>query len=297
MSFQRINHLTTRSRWRFMLLSLFLFFLIPVVPAAEAADIESAEVIRFGVFPYKTSKSLIEMYAPLALRLEKKLGKKIQLVSAPDADSFFEQVKGGGYDIILSSITMYYTLKPAGYKVIARGWPDFYGGVIVHKESPIQTIADLKGKSMITTGEYGITYLVLLPQLAAEGIVPIRDTTLHFSGKIDANVFGVVSRKYDAGIMPLNVLDLPAFEEVQQQIRVLARSPQIPQFPFIVKTSMEEATLTAIRQEFLSLSRSVPEDRTILDSMQIEKIVEASDADYHELYETTIKNSDYFKKL
>ncbi len=272
-------------------------FLLVMIQGMSRADTKaSSDTIRFGIFPYKSPKALIEMYAPVAARLEQRIGKKVQLVTAPDASSFFEQVKSGGYDLVIPSITMYYKLKPVGYKIIARGAPNFYSGVIVREESPIKTVADLKGKTVVALGEYGLGYVALLPQLAAEGIVPICDTHLQFSGKIDTNIYGVVSRKYDAGILPLNVIDLPAFQGVRGQLRILLRSPEIPQLPFVVKTSMEEATIAAIRQELLSLSATVFEDKVILDSMQIEKIVAASDADYQGIYEI-IKDSDYFKKL
>jgi len=295
---QRICPITARHLWRMGLLSFLVFFLISPDPVAEAAsDASSAspETIRFGIFPYKSPKALIEMYAPLAARIEQKLGKKIQLVSAPDANSFFEQVKSGGYDIVVPSITMYHKLRPSGYKVIAQGTPGFYGGVIVRQDSPVQSVADLKGKTIVALGEYGIVFVVVQPQLAAEGLNLATDAHMQFSGKIDTNVYGVVSRKYDAGILPLNVLDLPAFQSVRDQLRVVFRTPQIPQLPFVVRDGMDEKSLAVIRQELLSLSPAVPEDRTILDSMQVEKIVTATDADYQGIYDI-IKDSDYFKK-
>ncbi len=274
----------------------FFTFLLVMVPIVSRADSKiSPDVLRFGIFPYKSPKTLIDMYGPLAACLEKKLGKKVQLVSAPDATSFFEQVKDGGYDIIIPSVTMYYKLRPVGYKVIAMGVPGFYGGIIVRKDSGITSIAQLKGKKVVAQGEFASAYLSLLPQLAAEGIVPHKNTNIQFAGKVDSLVYGVLSKKYDVAIMRLDTLDASPLDEFRDQFTILLRSSEIPQFPIAVKTSMDEDMIAIIRKTFTALSPDIPEELTLLKSLQIKKIIAATDADYQDFYEK-VKGSDYFQQ-
>jgi ABC-type phosphate/phosphonate transport system substrate-binding protein len=63
----------------FLLLTLWGVVIPKLSPAHEAPH-----SIKFAVCPYKSPKSVIEMFGPIAARLEKKLGKKVELVSAPD---------------------------------------------------------------------------------------------------------------------------------------------------------------------------------------------------------------------
>lgn len=262
----------------------------------QAHEPTSPNIIKFGVFPYKSPKTIVEMYGPLTAHLEEKIGKKIAISSAPDAKSFFEKARNGEYDLLLSSSTVWYKLRSSGYKVIARGVPSFYGGAIVRKDSEITTIEQLKGKKVAAIGEYSYAgYMFLLPQLEAKGINPRKDVDVQFLGKVDTVIYGVINKKYDAGLLRLDALDLPAFAGIRDQVTVITRSPETPQFPFVVKVSMDKATITAIQETLSALSPGSREDLEILKSMQVEKVVAATDADYEGFYEQ-IKDTDYFRQ-
>jgi phosphonate transport system substrate-binding protein len=275
---------------------LFIFYGGIVSSICQAHPPQTPNVIRFGIFPYKSPKTIVEMYGPLVSRLEAKIGKKIILSSATDAKSFFEKAGNEEYDLLLSSPTIWYKLRSGGYKVIAKGVPSFYGGAIVRKDSEITTIEQLKGKRVAAIGDYSYAgYIFLLPQLEEKGINPRKDVDFQFLGKVDTVVYGVINKKYDAGLLRLDSLDLSVFAEIRDQVRVITRSPEIPQFPFVVKSSMDKTTITSIQETLLSLSPDRPEEFGILKSMQVEKIIAATDSDYDKFYEH-IKDTDYFRQ-
>lgn len=276
------------------LLSVLLAMLAPI--SCRAQGDSGAGVIRFGVFPYQSPKVIIEMYAPLAASLEKKLGKKIQILSAPDARTFLARARAGEYDLILSAPIVLYKLQPAGYRVIARGEPSFYGGVIVRNDSAITTIDQLRGKRVAAIGEYSYGgYRFLVPQLAAKGIDPQKDVDFQFLDKVSIIIYGVINRKYDAGVLKIETLDLPSFAGAREQVRVITRSGEIPQLPFIVKKNMDAATVAAIQEAFVALSPDRPDDLAILNGMQVKNIVAATDADYDQFYEQ-VKDSEYLRQ-
>ena len=268
-----------------------------IVPlSCQAHEPPNPNVIKFGIYPYQSPRTIVEMYGPLAARLEKKLGKKIIIFSAPDIKIFLEKAKGGEHDLLLTPPSLCYTLRSADYKVIARGASTFYGGAIVRKDSDVKTIEQLKGKKVAAIGEHSYAgYIFLLPQLKAKGIDPQEDIDIQFLGKMDNVIYGVINKKYDAGLLRLDTLDLPAFSGIRDQVTVISRSPEIPQFPFVVKNSMDKATITAIQETLSALSPDNPEELEILKSMQVEKIITATDADYEEFNEQ-IKDTDYFRQ-
>gem|GEM_PF-4902762 len=81
-------------------LILVLFVLISPM-SCPAQENLNPNIIKFGIFPYKTPKTIIEMYGPIATHLEKKLGKQIKISSALDANSFLEKAREGEYDLLL----------------------------------------------------------------------------------------------------------------------------------------------------------------------------------------------------
>lgn len=254
------------------------------------------DVIRMGVFPYKSPKSIIEVFGPLAARIEEKLGKKVQLVSAPDAASFLAKGLAGEYDLAIPSTTVYYKLLPAGYNVIAKGIPSFWGGAIVRKDSEIRTVRQCRGKKVAAIGEHSYAgYMFFKGLLEEHKINAAKDLEIQFLGKVDTVIYGVLNKKYDIGLIRLGTLDTRDFAPIKDQFRVIARSAEIPQFPFVVKNSMDQRTVAAILEVLTALSPGKPEDLAIINSLQIDRIVGANKGDYVQFYKI-IKNSEYLKR-
>jgi phosphonate transport system substrate-binding protein len=274
----------------FLLLAL-LNMALPRICKAQ----ETAGAIRFAVFPYKSPKSVIEVFGPLAARIEKRLGKKVQLVSATDAETFLKKSLAEEYDLALPSIAVYYKMLPAGYTVIAKGVPSFWGGVIVRQDSDIKTIEQCKGKKIAAIGEHSYAgYMFFKAQLDEKRIAANKDVDIQFVGKLDTIIYGVLNKKYDGGVIRLDTLDMKDFAPIKDQFRVVSRSVEVPQFPFVVKSGMDQQTIAAIREVLTTLSPDKPEDLEILKSLQIKKIVRATKGDYDPFYEV-IKNSDFYK--
>lgn len=276
----------------------FLFFLLilwGVLPPTPCPAHDAPNIIKFAVFPYKSPKSVLEVFGPLAVRLEKRLGQKVLLVSAPDAQTFLAKGLAGEYDLALPAITVYYKIQPAGYTVIAKGMPNFWGGVIVRQDSGIKTIEQCRDKKVAAIGEHSYAgYMFFKDLLEEKKIDPTKDLDIQFLGKVDTIIYGVLNKKYDAGVIRLDTLDLKDFAPIKDQFSIVARSAEIPQFPFVVKSGMDQRTIAAIREVLTSLSPDVPEDLEILKSLQIKKIVGATRVDYDKFYEV-IKNNEYYK--
>lgn len=282
-----------RGIFRFILLLLTLWTVM--IPPPCLAH-EKHDTIRMAVFPYKSPKSIIEVFGPLAGRLEEKLGKKVQLVSAPDAASFLAKGLAGEYDLALPSMTVYYRMLPAGYTVIAKGVPSFRGGAIVRKDSEIRTIKQCRGKKVAAIGEHSYAGYMFFKDLLEDQKIDIaKHLDIQFLGKVDTVIYGVLNKKYDVGLIRLNTLDIKDLAPIKGQFRVIARSVEIPQFPFVVKNSMDQRTVAAILEVLTSLSPGKTEDLAILKSLQIDRIVGATKGDYDQFYKV-VKNSEYLKR-
>ena len=277
---------------------LFLFLLLALSGLASPRFCpanEPAEILRFAVFPYKSPRSVAEVFAPLAARLEKRLGKKVLLVSAPDADAFLRKGLAGEYDLALPSITVYYKMLPAGYTAIAKGVPNFWGGVIVREDSGIASIEQCRGKTIAAIGEHSYAgYMFFKDLLAEKKIDPAKDLEIHFLGKLDTIIYGVLNKKYDAGLIRLDTLEMKDFAPIKDQFRIVARSAEIPQFPFVVRSGLDQRSLAIIKEVLTGLSPERQEDLVILKSLQIQRIVGATKGDYDRFYEV-VKHSEFYQ--
>ncbi|MCG2824040.1 MAG: phosphate/phosphite/phosphonate ABC transporter substrate-binding protein, partial [Desulfobulbaceae bacterium] len=136
-------------------------------------------------------------------------------------------------------------------------------------------------------------YMFFKAQLDEKGIDSKKDLDIQFVGKLDTIIYGVLNKKYDGGVIRLDTLEMKDFAPVKDQLRIVARSSEIPQFPFVVKSGLDQQTIAAIREALTSLSPDKPEDLEILKSLQIKKIVAATKDDYDPFYDVIKKHAFY----
>jgi phosphonate transport system substrate-binding protein len=282
-SFSPVSGEICMPAYSFFRLPLALAALLFIILGGQSSSLahDPAHVIKFGIYPYESVRTLYSLFEPAAKRIEQATGKKVELVSAPDQEAFIAKARQGYYDLALASPNSFFMMQPAGYHVIARGEPSFRGAAIVRSDSPITEPRQLRGKKIAALGTYSYGgYLFFRQELAGLGISPGQDVAFSFLDKADSVLLSVVNKQYDAGVLRLDTLDRPAFAAVRGQVRVISRSQEIPQFPFVVKDSMDPQTVHLIVGVLTALTAGKEEDRGMLRSLQIERIVAAQDADY-----------------
>lgn len=259
---------------------IFLLLLCRIVWAHPVNE-TPPNVIKFGIFPYKTPKTIIAIFAPVAKRIEEKLGQKVTVVTAPDHDSFISRGLAGEYDLAFPCVTCYFDLQPAGYMVIARGEPAFYGAVIVRKDSSIQSPAQLKGKKIAAIGRHSYAgFQFLKAQLTELGLNTETDVHFTFLGKLDTIIYGVANKKYDGGVIRLDALKNPAFLPLRDKLAVIAKSHEIPRFPFVIKQNMPAKSAEIIQEILTSYDAANKDDQLFLKGIGAQNIVRAKDSDY-----------------
>lgn len=256
---------------------------------------ETPDIIKFALFSCRSPKNVIETFGPITARLEEKLGKKVRIILEPDTTTFLAKALAGEYDLALPPLPAYYKMLPAGYTAIARGVPNFWGGVIVRQDSEIKTIEQCRGKKIAAINkETYAGYMFFKSLLDEKKIDATKDLDIQFLGKGDSVISGVLNKKYDAGLIRLDILETKGYASIRDQLRVVARSAETPQFPFVVKSDMDQRTIAIIREVLTGLSPDRPEDLEILKNLQITRIVAATKSDYDQFFEI-IKNSEYYK--
>ncbi len=132
---------------------IFLFLL------TSHAALYAKEEIRFGVFAYMGYEDTKEKYQPLVDYLNKKLDKKVVL-DVLSQDEIDQKIKNGDLDIVTTNpthflvIRQHYKLSGAVATLITETsgvtTSKLGGLIIVNQNSKINTLEDIKGKTIMT---------------------------------------------------------------------------------------------------------------------------------------------------
>lgn len=278
------------TRWFF---ALCLTLLLPgAVPAQSTSGTREPAELRFGIYPLYDAKSMLRIFNPVAQAISARTGLPVRIVSAPDRVEFKKRALEGSYDILWPNNSIYLELRTRGLvRVVARGEPDFHGIAVVRADSGYRSVADLKGASVIATGPESLAgYLFFARILADAGMDIAGDTNLSFAGKVESIPFLVDSGKYDVGVYVEDLFRHSAAHDATfARLRIIARSPAIPQYPFIVVTRLPPDTAVAVAEALATFDGSTLQERAVLDELRLTRIVPATDAmydDFERFYRT-----------
>lgn len=262
----------------------FCFFFLAVSCVLPA---QGAKELKLGIIPFKTPRVVRESYMPLASHLSDALGVNVRVLTARSFEGFMAHVYTRKYDIIVLGSSFYFKAHDkAGYQAIARGYPPFHAGIIVLRSSGVTRLEQLKGKSLaaitkISRGGYKLQKRALL----RKSVDSEQDMTVTFKGDNDSVIFSVLGGEYVAGAIRLDALQRPLFAKIKDTLRIIYKSPSIPQFPFAVRADMDPALRQKIVKILTSLSMEQPETAAILKGFYLTGIEEVNSGDLDRLRE------------
>lgn len=228
-------------------------------PGAEAP-------LRVGFMICNSVEETRARFAPLAAHLAEQLGRRVEPVWLDTAD-FDEAVRANRFDVIHTNSYLYAWFHEAyGFRIVAgerRGRDGAYssGTVIAGRESPVQSLADLRGKRFVFGPPFAPTaYLSQYWLLLEAGIDPEKDLGYYAfpsgSFKHEKAVFAVVNGAYDAGAGP--ALDLEVMEAegklLPDDYRVLARGPLVPYCVFSAAPALPASTLEQLQRALFAVT-------------------------------------------
>jgi len=250
--------------------------------------------IVMGVFPRRPISVTHKAFTPLAEKLEKELGEKVQLVIAKDFKSFWAGVKSKKYDLVHYNQYHYLISKKLGYQVIAAneefGNKVIAGSLSVRKDSGIKTVADLKGKTILFGGGKKAmgSYIAPTAILKKAGLEAGKDYTVKFAKNPPSAVIGVFNKAADAagsGNVILQIKGVKAKVDVSQ-MTILAESESFVHLPWAVKSDMNADKVKKIQATMASLKGTADGD-AILKSAKVTNFQVVTDGDFAKVREIT----------
>ena len=255
----------------------------------SAAAHAQANVLRVSAIPDEAPTELQRKFKPLGEYLKAKTGMDVQFTPVTDYAAVVEGLASkkidlawlGGFTFVQARLRTEGQAQP----IVQRAEDEkFTSRFIVPLDSPIKTIADLKGHTF-AFGAPSSTSGSLMPRyyLQQQGIVPERDfKTVAFSGAHDATVAFVASGRAEAGVLNASVMDklLEAKNPNAEKVRMLAITPPFFDYNWTVRPGLDPAVTKKLTDAFLALDASKPADKEILDLQRASKFIPTKASNY-----------------
>ncbi|MFA7383969.1 MAG: phosphate/phosphite/phosphonate ABC transporter substrate-binding protein [Desulfurivibrionaceae bacterium] len=220
---------------------------VALLASAMLAAVAQAE-IKVGILALRGAPKVMENWAATGEYLTGKMGEPVTIVPL-EFNAIEPMVKGGKIDFVLANSAFYVEMeKLYGAKAVAMqvnsagGKPvkEFGGVILVRKDSPIKTLADLKGKKFMVVKASSFGGGQMAMRLLLQNGIDYKKDFAEFKegGKHDNVVLAVKNGVMDAGTVRTDTLEAMAKEGkiVMSDFRIINEIKD--GFPFVRSTEL-----------------------------------------------------------
>jgi len=241
-------------------LTLISCWLVLAMPSGHAADGPPRHMpgadLRFSVAPYLSPARMEELYTPMAQALTQSLGRPVLFRTSSTFDRYYSLLATGTMDVSLLHAFFYVSaVDQYNYLPVARMNEPFKGLLVVLDQSPVQSVSDLRGKTIATPPDYLPTVHLVRRALREQGYDPARDFSMRSFRSVESCLQQLVIGEAAACICP--PFALPAAQALfKVQFRTVVESPPIPNLTFVVHRRVSASERARLRNAILTWSNS-----------------------------------------
>ncbi|MDY7014295.1 MAG: PhnD/SsuA/transferrin family substrate-binding protein [Cyanobacteriota bacterium] len=254
----------------------------------QNATSELPEQLRLAVADVAGLENLQRYYEPFRVALAEILDEPVEFFPTNTYTAAASALVNNRVEFVLAGPSEYVILKARTntQPIIGITRPDYYSVICVRADSPIQTVADIKGKTIAmkaigsTSGHLGPTKLLMDANLN-----PQSDLEINFlrkeglpnllKGEVDA--WGGPWRRY---------LDFLATENLSERdFRILAKSSLLPNDLLMANSNLSPATVEGIKSRLLQHQNQLVQSLTTVEDDKYvgATLIAARDSDYDEV--------------
>lgn len=214
----------------------------------DPAKLKTPSTVVFTYTPVEDPAVYAEIFSPFTKHLSQCIDRKVVFYQVQSNAAEIEAMRSnrlhvGGFSTGPTNFAVNLAgAVPFAVKGDANGFQGYNLILIVKKDSPYKTLADLKGKKVAHTSPSSnsgnMAPIALFPK---EGLVPGKDYEFLYSGKHDQSVMGVNSGDYDAAAVASDVFHRMAErgQVKEDDFRILYRSEKFPTSSFAYAYDLE----------------------------------------------------------
>jgi phosphonate transport system substrate-binding protein len=236
--------------------------------------------LQFGSVAMDIPAVMHKRLKPLTAYLSKRLNRPVSMKLSPDMGAAINEVAEKKVDVAYLTPVAYLKAHQKGgarlvAKTVTKGKASFQLMIVVREDSPIKTVADLKGKRFAFGDERA-----LLQRAAVVGAgIKMEDFAEYkFIGHYDNIARAVMNRDFDAGILK----DTMAYQWKGKGLRILKASPDLPPYNIATRGDISDELLAELQQAFLDLDPNNSEHLKIIKALdkKYDGFAPTSDTEY-----------------
>lgn len=221
-------------------------------------------VITVGFIPAEDSRAMVRQSQAILDIVAKHTGMKVDTFVGSDYNATIEALRAGHVDVALLGPFSYVLattvaqVEAFGVTVTSRTMQPSYKSIIIAgKDSGINSLADLKGKTFAFVDPGSTSgYMVPAAAFINANITPEKDfKQVMYSGGHDATIVSVGSGKVDAGSVADRIYERGCAKGLADcsKLKVVWTSQPIPNDPLLYRKALPEDMKKKIREAFYSV--------------------------------------------
>lgn len=223
--------------------------------------LQNPATLVFSYTPVEDPAVYENVFEEFMAHLAKVTGKKVRWFPAESYAAQVEALRSGRLHIAgVATGPTPYAVNLAGFEPIVSmmrpgGGIGYTLQLIVPKDSPIKSVADLKGKRVAHVAPSSNSGdLAPRALFVSMGVTPGKDYEVLYSGKHDNSIMGVVNKDYDAAPVASTVVERMQARGMFKpgDLRVVYESAPFPRTAFGVPHNLDPQLKAKIKEAFLT---------------------------------------------
>jgi phosphonate transport system substrate-binding protein len=280
-----IRHLLSAHSFSHKLIVGLLFVLFSSAAVLSSSADQTKELL-IGIEPEHNIFYQMQRYRYLSGYLSEQLGVQVNLTIMSrygEVTSRFKSLRLDGAFLTPYTATMCidtWNLVPIVNPVNLNGESTSQGYIFVRKDSGIQSIKDMQGKSIVFVDPATMEgYLFPLALLKRYGIADMRNffNRFSFSGSNASAFFAVLDGRADIGAAKSTVFDKLVLDDpsIQQELVIIAQSHKFPEITLCMRSDIDPDLRTALSTVLLNMDKT-PDGEKVLKQFQALRFIEPS---------------------
>ena len=259
---------------------IFSYSLLIILLSSSYSLVLGEKSIRFGSVAMDVPTEMHRRLTPLTQYLSDAIGVPVTLKLAKNMPGAISDVSSGQVELAYLTPVAYIKSHDKGStrliaKMVTKGRASFKLMIVVKEDSPIKSVADLKGKSFA----FGDKAALLQRAVVVGSGLKLEDLgSYKFLGHYDNIVRAVLHGEYDAGILK----DTKAYQWEGKGIRIIYASSDLPPYNIAASSNVDDELLVKLQAAFFALDPENEDHKKVIKALdkKYDGFVKTSDAEY-----------------
>lgn len=262
--------------------------LAALISMSMLAPVNAKDVYSFGVVPQFEARKLSEIWVPILDQLEQRTGVEFQMVGSPRIPEFEQAFLNGEFDF--AYMNPYHSLmafSAQGYRPLVNdGGRMLFGILVVQKDSPIQSAAELDGKKLVFPAPNALGASLLM-RADLDTIFKVTFKTNYVSTHSSAYLNVALGEADAAGGVMGTFRAQPA--EIRDRLRIIYQTRKVPPHPVVVHPRVPKEVQEKVRQAFLDMA-ATQEGAELLSKIPMRAATSVDEESFYSLREMNLEN-------